>query len=123
MEQKSYHENLKSKIDEFVHLVYKLTKNFPREELYGVTSQLRRAALSVALNYIEGYARNRRLVQINFFEMSYGSLKEAKYLLKFSIKEGFLAENNIDSSKAIELADEIGAMLWSALNGLRSKGK
>lgn len=59
-----FHDALKRKIDEFVHLVYRLTKEFPKSELYGATSQLRRAALSVALNYIEGYARKRRLVKL-----------------------------------------------------------
>ena len=52
-----FHDILKRKMDEYVHLVYKITRSFPREELYGSTSQLRRAALSVVLNYIEGYAR------------------------------------------------------------------
>ncbi len=121
MEQKSYHENLKSKIDKFVHLVYRFTKSFPREELYGTTSQLRRAALSVVLNYIEGYARNRKLVQINFFEISYGSLKESQYLIEFSEKEGFVGKDNADLPMALELADEIGAMLWKTISGLQNK--
>ncbi|PJB19449.1 four helix bundle protein, partial [Candidatus Falkowbacteria bacterium CG_4_9_14_3_um_filter_36_9] len=59
----------------------KITRSFPKDELYGITSQLRRAALSVILNYIEGYARKRDKVYKNFLEISYGSLKEAKYLL------------------------------------------
>ncbi len=54
-----YQEKLKSKMDEYAHLVYRLTKNFPKEELYGTTSQIRRAALSVVLNYIEGCARRK----------------------------------------------------------------
>ena len=76
-----FHDELKAKMDNYVHLVYKLTKNFPKEELYGVISQLRRAALSVILNYIEGYARKKDKVYKNFLEISYGSLKESKYLL------------------------------------------
>ena len=52
-----FSDKLKRKMDEYVHLVYKLTRKFPKEELYGTTSQLRRAALSVILNYIEGFAR------------------------------------------------------------------
>lgn len=48
---------MKILMDDFVHLVYDLSRRFPQEELYGVTSQLRRAALSVILNYIEGYTR------------------------------------------------------------------
>jgi len=52
-----FHDILKNKADIFAFEVYKITKKFPREEIYGITSQLRRAALSVILNYIEGYAR------------------------------------------------------------------
>ncbi|TRZ80360.1 four helix bundle protein [bacterium] len=100
-------------MDEFVHLVYKITKNFPKEEIYGTTSQLRRAALSVILNYIEGYARKRQKVYKNFLEISYGSLKESKYLIYFSLKENYL--NKEDYQKANKLSDEIGAMLWTTM--------
>ena len=112
MEQR-FHENLKIKMDEFVHLVYRISKNFPKDELYGVTSQLRRSALSVILNYIEGYARIKSKVYRNFLEISYGSLKEAKYLLHFSLKENYLMET--DYKKAILLSEEIGKMLWSTI--------
>ena len=57
MKLETYHEKLKRQMDEYVHLVYRLTRKFPKEEVYGVTSQLRRASLSVILNYVEGYAR------------------------------------------------------------------
>ncbi len=98
-------------MDIYVHLVYKITKSFPRDELYGVTSQLRRSALSVILNFIEGYARIRDKVQQNFFDISYGSLQESKYLLEFAYKENYMTEEDyLQSSK---LADEIGAMLWT----------
>jgi len=76
-------EQLKKKMDEYAHLVYKVTKDFPKEERYGIVSQLRRAALSVILNYIEGFARHKKAVKKNFWEISYGSLKESKYLLIF----------------------------------------
>ena len=109
----SFHDKLKRKMDEYVHLVYRLTKGFPREELYGVTSQLRRAALSVILNYIEGYARIRSKVYKNFLETSYGSLKESKYLLHFSLVEKYLSQE--EYRQVLKLADEIGAMLWSTL--------
>ena len=105
-----FHDILKLKMDELVHLVYKVTKNFPKDELYGVISQLRRAALSIILNYIEGYARQRSKVYAVFLDTSYGSLKETKYLLHFSLIEKYLDKSDYD--KTIKLADEIGAMLW-----------
>ncbi len=64
MEQ--FHEKLKMKMDNFTHGVYRATRDFPREEIYGVTSQLRRVSLSVILNYIEGYARQKEKVYKNF---------------------------------------------------------
>jgi len=79
-----YQRKLKAKMDEYAHFIYRATKDFPRDEIYGVVSQIRRASLSVILNYIEGYARRRPLVRLNFLETSYGSLKESKYLLHFS---------------------------------------
>ena len=106
-----FSDQLKRKMDEYAHLVYRLTKNFPKEELFGVVSQLRRSTLSVILNYIEGFARQRKAVKLNFWETSYGSLKESKYLLHFSLTEGYLKKE--DYKKALKLAEEIGAMLWT----------
>jgi len=116
MEQPNYFEKLKIKMNSYAHLIYKLTKSFPKEEVYGITSQLRRASLSVVLNYIEGYARRRTAVKLNFWEISYGSLKESKYLLEFSNEEGLI--NNQNFKEADALAEEIGAMLWTALKTL-----
>ena len=111
-----FSEKLKGKMDEYVHLVYRLTRNFPREELYGSTSQLRRATLSIILNYIEGFARKRKGVKKNFWEILYGSLKESKYLLYFSLKENYF--DQIEYKKVMNLAEEIGAMLWKCLESI-----
>ena len=113
----SFSEELKAKMDEYVHLVYKITKSFPKEELYGATSQLRRAALSVILNYIEGFARIQKSIKRNFWEISYGSLKESKYLIYFSLTENYIDKVNYD--KAVRLAEEIGAMLWRSIQPLK----
>ena len=110
---KDFHKELKSLMNEYVHFVYGFTRNFPKEEMYGITSQIRRAALSVILNYIEGFARFGRKMNANFLRISYGSLKESKYLLHFSLIEKYLIKDDYD--KAIELADKIGAMLWGIL--------
>ncbi len=113
MAEKPFHDQLKELMDTFVHSVYRASKSFPKEETYGVTSQLRRAALSVVLNYIEGYARQRSAVYKNFLEISYGSLQESKYLLDFSIKEGYLPE--ADGRLLVEQAERIAKMLWGTL--------
>lgn len=117
MKHETYHEKLKTQMDKYAHIVYGLTRGFPKEELYGVTSQLRRAALSVILNYIEGYARVKDKVHKNFLEISYGSLKESKYLLHFSLTENYLHKKGYE--EALEIAEEIGAMLWGVIKKLK----
>jgi len=116
MKTTSFKDQLKHKMDEYVHFIYKISRQFPKDELYGSVSQIRRATLSIILNYIEGFARRRPAVQLNFFETSYGSLKESKYLLDFSRDEGWI--NAQDYNQAIKLADEIGAMLWTEISSL-----
>jgi len=112
-----FSKNLKIKMDEYVHFVYRITKNFPKEEMYGTTSQLRRSALSVILNYIEGFARQKKAVKRNFWETSYGSLKESKYLLHFTLREEYYDKKDYDEIS--KLADEIGAMLWKSIESIR----
>lgn len=107
---------LKQKMDSYAHLVYKISRKFPKEELYGITSQSRRAALSVILNYIEGFARQKKAVKKNFWEISYGSLKEVQYILYFSLKEKFI--NKKDYEEVYKLGDEIAAMLWKSIKSL-----
>ena len=106
-------------MDEYVHFVYEMTRKFPKEEIYSSVSQWRRSTLSIVLNYIEGYARRKLLVRLNFLEISYASLKESKYLLHFSLTEEYLKE--ADYKIAIKLAEEIGAMLWKEINNLDTK--
>jgi len=112
----AYKEKMKQKMDAFVHKVFKMARSFPREEIYVTASQIKRAALSIVLNYIEGFARIKKGNQLNFFEISYGSLKETKYLLYFSMKEGFLNDN--DYQDAIKSIEEIAAMLWTEIASL-----
>jgi len=104
-------------MDEYVHFVYRVTRKFPKEELYGVTSQLRRAAMSIILNYIEGYARIGIASYKNFLIISYGSLKESKYLLYFSLTEKYLSEG--DYKIGMKIADRIGAMLWGTISKIK----
>ena len=111
-----FHQRLKKIMDDFVNKVYDVTAKFPKEEIFGLTSQFRRCALSMILNYIEGYARQRKNVLRNFLEISYGSLKEAKYLIYFSYKRRYLSDK--DYQELLVLSDEIGKMLWGIFEKL-----
>jgi four helix bundle protein len=96
--------------DVFARRVYQVTKDFPKEELYGITSQLRRAALSVPTNIVEGYSRKGDKELARFLDIALGSLAEVKYLLHFSKSLEYLS--NTDYSKMSEIAEDLGGKLW-----------
>lgn len=110
---------LLQKADQYAHAVFKATKPFPKGELFGLTSQLRRAALSVPLNIIEGFARHNTKELYQFFRISYASLQESQYLLKFSFREGYLQEAEYEEIR--DLGTEVAKMLWASLRTLRQK--
>lgn len=111
--------NIKLRADKLARECYELTVKFPREELYVLTSQLRRAILSVPANIIEGYARNRRKLFLNHLEIAYASLAESKYFLYFAYKRNYLQKEEYD--KIINSADEISRMLWSSIVTISNK--
>jgi len=100
-------------MNEYVHYVYDLTKQFPTDERFGVISQFRRAAMSIILNYIEGFARRRASVMLVFYEQAYGSLHESLYCFEFALARGWLTDEQYKNGT--KLGDEIGAMLWSEM--------
>lgn len=79
--------------DGLVIAVYSATKTFPRDELYGITSQLRRAVLSVPLNIVEGRARKGTREYLRFLFIARGSLTECAYLLDISHRLNYLSED------------------------------
>jgi four helix bundle protein len=91
--------------------VYEITRNFPREEVYGVTSQLRRAALSIPTNIVEGYSRKGDKELAHFLSISFASLSEVKYLIHFSNNLGYLSEDEHKGLK--EACDGVGRSLWA----------
>ena len=78
---------------ELVVEIYKVTKGFPREETYGIISQLRRASVSVAANISEGAARGYTKEFVRFLRISQGSLSEVETLLYISMRLNYLDEN------------------------------
>lgn len=115
----NFHKRLRKLIKEYVYLVYEVAKDFPNDERFGLTSQLKRSALSVMLNYIEGYARQRVAVNRNFLEISFGSLKESKFCTEFSWDHGYINEKE-QYDRLVELADEIGTMMWSTISNIKN---
>ena len=87
------------KAHEFVLNVYKITKEFPKEELYGLTSQFRRAAVSIAANLAEGYGKASKADKLRFFNISQGSLKECSYYLVLTKDLGYI--QNADELKTL----------------------
>ena len=108
------------KADIFAQAVYEITYTFPREELFGITSQLRRAVLSIPLNITEGYARRSDQDHRRFLEIAYGSLKEVKYLLYFCQKRKIISEEAYE--KFIFIAEELSKLLWRKISTIRTKG-
>ena len=106
-----YHKLLVwKKAFEFVVLSYRLSRLFPKEEMFGLTSQLRRSAISVATNLVEGVGRQGKNETKQFANIALGSLAETEYLLSFCRKLNFLAENEYNN--LIKLKEEVGKLLW-----------
>lgn len=76
--------------------IYEVTKSFPSSELYGLTNQLRRAAVSITANIAEGAARNSTKEYIRFLYIALGSASESEALLTISNKAGFLGQEHDD---------------------------
>ena len=98
------------KSDELAYQIYLLTKTFPKEEMYGVTSQLRRAALSVPTNIVEGYGRQGKAEFKRFLNIALGSLAETEYLLDFSLRLRYLTKEGHRCLQS--LRQEVGNLLW-----------
>ncbi len=79
--------------DELAVLVYKLTKNFPKDEIYGLISQIRRAATSVPTNIAEGASRQYKKDYLNFLYIARGSLAETEYLLHLANKLEYMGDD------------------------------
>ena len=103
--------------DDLARKIYQVTKEFPKEELYGVTSQLRRAALSVPTNIVEGYSRKGDKELGRFLDIALGSLAEVKYLLHFSQNLGYIPDS--DYKTLSEAAQHVGRKLWKFYERVR----
>jgi four helix bundle protein len=96
---------------------YVLTKRFPKDELFGMTSQIRRAASSVPANIAEGYGRDSRGEYIQFLRVSQGSLKELETHVALSSRVGLTAES--ETRNVLEECDHLGRMLHRLIRSLQ----
>lgn len=103
--------------DDLARRAYQATKAFPKEELYGITSQLRRAALSVPTNIVEGYSRRGDRELGRFLDIALGSLAEVKYLLHFSQSLGYFSDT--DYRELSQAAQQVGRKLWKFYEKVR----
>jgi four helix bundle protein len=78
--------------DDLTVAVYQATQSFPREEIYGITSQIRRAACSVPANIVEGSSRESKKDYLHFLYISRGSLSETQYFVHLSRRLGYLSD-------------------------------
>ena len=99
--------------------IYRMSKSFPREEMYGLTSQIRRAAASIPMNLAEGCGRRGPADKARFFEIAYGSASETEYQILLSHDIGYLPDEAY--RKLSEDATEIKRMLAALIKKLRTE--
>jgi four helix bundle protein len=76
--------------DEAAIAIYRATQSFPREEQFGLTDQMRRCAVSVASNIVEGCARHSESDYLRFLDIAYGSVRELEYQISLTTRLGFM---------------------------------
>lgn len=107
--------------DNLVVEVYKVTKYFPKEELYGLTSQLRRASVSVPTNIAEGASRQHKRDYWNFLYIARGSLAEAEYLLHLANRLGYLDHKELEKLEIIR--EETAKTLFGLISSVEKEMK
>ncbi len=80
--------------DALVLSIYAATRSFPKEELFGLTSQIRRAAVSIASNIVEGCARKSQADLLRFIDMAFGSAREVEYQISIAARLGYLIDEH-----------------------------
>jgi four helix bundle protein len=96
--------------------IYRATQSFPREEQFGLTSQMRRAAVSTASNIVEGCARRSETEYVRFLDIAFGSARELEYQVSLAQRLGYLTQT-LGQSLA-QLAQETSKVLGGLLRSL-----
>jgi four helix bundle protein len=104
---------------DLVETIYRTTAAFPREEIYGLTSQIRRAAISIPSNIAEGNGRNTTRDYIHFLGMAYGSVKEVETQVLIAERLRYIDSNH--SNALVKVTTEIARLLSGLTNSLKKK--
>ena|SRR3989344_1603643 len=99
------------KAHELVLAVYKVTESFPKSEIFSLTSQIRRAAVSVPSNIVEGFKRSTKNDSLRFYNIAEGSLEELKYQLLLARELGYIQQPKA-YSKIEAIMDEAGKLIY-----------
>ena len=107
--------------DELVLMVYKDTKAFPKDELFALTSQIRRAAVSIPSNIVEGASRDTEVEFLRFLDIAYGSASELDYQISLAYRLGYIEDASYSAlrAKSTETAKVLNGLICS----LRKKPK
>jgi four helix bundle protein len=95
------------KAHRFVHAVYRMSQTFPRSEIYGLSSQFRRAAVSIAANIAEGFRKRGKADKLRFYNIAQGSLEECRYylILTRDLKYGDVSETTLLPAEVSKLLE------------------
>ena len=99
--------------DDVALMIYKLTSSFPREEQFGLTSQMRRAAVSIPSNIVEGCGRHSEADFLRFLDIAYGSLREVEYQVSLATRLGFAEGTPELKNKLVETSKVLAALIRS----------
>ena len=103
------------KAHEFVLSIYRLSNNFPNTEIYGLTSQIRRAAISIAANIVEGFKKKTKPDKVRFMNIAQGSFEECRYYLILIKDLGYGDTSNL-MTQLEEVSKLLEAYIVSILN-------
>jgi len=103
---------------DLVELVYRTSRTFPKEEVYGLTSQVRRAVASVAANIAEGQGRHSKREFHNFLSIAHGSLREVETHLLIAERLSFASPGDVD--RAMGTASEVGRLIQGLMKSLNA---